>query len=302
MSAGSSSVRLSGSSFDRCATLAGDLPILVPGVGAQGGDVIAAVAAGRTADHTGLLLSSSREILYASSGDDFAAAARVAAQRMASRDPHRVAVIVSGRDGYTPAVTQRGFQGGCVLGAEHDPVVRRDVDQVEVDAGLGDTAGEVGEHSRLVCDVDDHDIVLVADCEVGQRQGVSGGLRMGHENVHLGTLPVAEAGRRGEVHPGVADGCRHPGQGARLVVHLDHQILVHRPPFRSSGRRRPRAQPSSHRGTRFPRGSAVQGHDVDDARGGAGRRARRARPRSSGRSASPPGRTCRSDRRPCRRC
>ena len=63
--------------------LAGDLPILVPGVGAQGGDVIAAVAAGRTANDTGLLLSSSREILYASPGDDFAAAARVAAQRTA---------------------------------------------------------------------------------------------------------------------------------------------------------------------------------------------------------------------------
>jgi orotidine-5'-phosphate decarboxylase len=63
--------------------LAGDLPILVPGIGAQGGDVIATVAAGRTADGTGLLLSSSREILYASSGDDFAAAARVAAQQTA---------------------------------------------------------------------------------------------------------------------------------------------------------------------------------------------------------------------------
>ena len=59
--------------------IAGDLPILVPGVGAQGGDVAASVAAGRTAAGTGLLLSSSRAILYASSGDDFAEAARAAA-------------------------------------------------------------------------------------------------------------------------------------------------------------------------------------------------------------------------------
>ena len=59
--------------------LAGDLPILVPGVGEQGGDVAASVAAGTTADGTGLLLSSSRSILYASSGNDFAEAARARA-------------------------------------------------------------------------------------------------------------------------------------------------------------------------------------------------------------------------------
>ena len=59
--------------------LAADLPILVPAVGEQGGDVAASVAAGVTSDRTGLLLSSSRSILYASSGDDFAEAARAKA-------------------------------------------------------------------------------------------------------------------------------------------------------------------------------------------------------------------------------
>ena len=59
--------------------IVGDLPILVPGIGAQGGDVAASVAAGKTSDGTGMLLSSSREILYASSGDDFADAARTRA-------------------------------------------------------------------------------------------------------------------------------------------------------------------------------------------------------------------------------
>jgi orotidine-5'-phosphate decarboxylase len=58
--------------------LVGDLPILVPGVGAQGGDVEAVVRHGATADRTGLLVSSSRAILYASSGADFADAARTA--------------------------------------------------------------------------------------------------------------------------------------------------------------------------------------------------------------------------------
>ena len=60
----------------------GDLPFLVPGVGAQGGDVAKVMAAGKTAAGTGLVISSSRAILYASSGDDFAAAARKAAQEL----------------------------------------------------------------------------------------------------------------------------------------------------------------------------------------------------------------------------
>jgi orotidine-5'-phosphate decarboxylase len=57
----------------------GDLPILVPGMGHQGGDPRAAVEAGATADGRGLMISSSRAILYAGSGDDFAEAARRAA-------------------------------------------------------------------------------------------------------------------------------------------------------------------------------------------------------------------------------
>lgn len=55
-----------------------DLPILVPGIGAQGGDIAAAVTAGRDRGGGGLLLSSSRSIAYASRGEDFAARAREA--------------------------------------------------------------------------------------------------------------------------------------------------------------------------------------------------------------------------------
>ena len=58
--------------------IAGDMPFLVPGVGAQGADVRAAVAAGQSADGCGLIVSSSRSIIHASSGADFAAAARAA--------------------------------------------------------------------------------------------------------------------------------------------------------------------------------------------------------------------------------
>jgi orotidine-5'-phosphate decarboxylase len=56
-----------------------DLPILVPGVGVQQGDPRAVVEAGSTPDGRGLVVSSSRAILYAGSGDDFAHAARAAA-------------------------------------------------------------------------------------------------------------------------------------------------------------------------------------------------------------------------------
>jgi orotidine-5'-phosphate decarboxylase len=59
----------------------GDLPILVPGVGAQGGDARTAAVNGATEDGRGLIISSSRAIIYASAGEDFAEAAREAAIR-----------------------------------------------------------------------------------------------------------------------------------------------------------------------------------------------------------------------------
>ncbi len=58
--------------------LVGDMPFLVPGVGAQGGDLPALWAAGRDSNGAGLIINSSRGILYASGGDDFADAARAA--------------------------------------------------------------------------------------------------------------------------------------------------------------------------------------------------------------------------------
>jgi orotidine-5'-phosphate decarboxylase len=62
--------------------LVGEMPLLVPGVGAQGGDVAQAVQNGQTAQGTGLIVSSSRAILYASAGEDFAGAARAATQQL----------------------------------------------------------------------------------------------------------------------------------------------------------------------------------------------------------------------------
>ncbi|MFM9173161.1 MAG: hypothetical protein ACKOQU_10320, partial [Acidimicrobiaceae bacterium] len=86
--------------------IVGDMPILVPGIGAQGGDINAVVRAGTTAptsaatsqattsqhsstlsqsatttatSRRGLIINSSRAILYASDGADFDTAARDAA-------------------------------------------------------------------------------------------------------------------------------------------------------------------------------------------------------------------------------
>ena len=64
--------------IDRVRTVAPTLPLLIPGVGAQGGDAVATVRAGWR-PNAPIIVNSSRAILYASVGDDFAKAARRAA-------------------------------------------------------------------------------------------------------------------------------------------------------------------------------------------------------------------------------
>jgi orotidine-5'-phosphate decarboxylase len=59
-----------------------NLPILLPGIGAQGGDLETAVRAGLDPRHAGLIISSSRGIIHAASGPDFADRAREAAGRL----------------------------------------------------------------------------------------------------------------------------------------------------------------------------------------------------------------------------
>lgn len=76
--------------LSRVRKIAPDLPILVPGVGAQGGDAADAIARGARVDGTGALVSASREVLYASAEADWQDAARRKA--LALRDSMRVAV------------------------------------------------------------------------------------------------------------------------------------------------------------------------------------------------------------------
>lgn len=74
----------------RVRAIVGEMPLLVPGIGAQGGDIAATVKAGRTASSTGLMINSSRAILYAGQGEDFASAARrVADETRSAINLHR---------------------------------------------------------------------------------------------------------------------------------------------------------------------------------------------------------------------
>ena len=71
--------------------IVGDMPLLIPGIGAQGGDIDTTVSAGKIAGKpgSGMIINSSRAILYASSGSDFAQAARAVAST--TRDALRTA-------------------------------------------------------------------------------------------------------------------------------------------------------------------------------------------------------------------
>ena len=79
--------------IERVRAVAPTVPLLIPGVGAQGGDAVATVKAGYRAANgettAPIVVNSSRAVIYASSGADFAQAARAAA--IATRDQFRAA-------------------------------------------------------------------------------------------------------------------------------------------------------------------------------------------------------------------
>ena len=69
----------------RLRTLAPKQPFLIPGIGAQGGNLPVAVTHGPTTEGVGPVINSSRGIIYASPGPDFAEAAREAASTLRDR-------------------------------------------------------------------------------------------------------------------------------------------------------------------------------------------------------------------------
>lgn len=64
--------------------IAPDLPFLIPGIGKQGGDVEKAVTASKDERNEGMIINSSRGIIFASSGPDFAEAARAETENLRS--------------------------------------------------------------------------------------------------------------------------------------------------------------------------------------------------------------------------
>jgi len=66
----------------RARALVGDMPILIPGIGTQGGEVAATVQAGKDSRGWGMIISASRSIIFASKGGDFAVATREAARQL----------------------------------------------------------------------------------------------------------------------------------------------------------------------------------------------------------------------------
>lgn len=62
--------------------IAVDMAFLVPEVGAQGGDIRKTVRAGLNSGKAGMIINSSRGIIFASPGNDFAQTARMEAQKL----------------------------------------------------------------------------------------------------------------------------------------------------------------------------------------------------------------------------
>ena len=60
----------------------GDMPILIPGIGVQGGEIAATVIASKDSRGWGMIINSSRGIIFASQEDDFAEAARRATEEL----------------------------------------------------------------------------------------------------------------------------------------------------------------------------------------------------------------------------
>ncbi|MBN1665094.1 MAG: orotidine-5'-phosphate decarboxylase [Deltaproteobacteria bacterium] len=62
--------------------ICGEMPLLVPGIGAQGGDVEQAVTNGRDRKGEGMIINSSRSIIYAGKDEEFSGAARAETMRL----------------------------------------------------------------------------------------------------------------------------------------------------------------------------------------------------------------------------
>ncbi len=68
--------------LQRVRAVVGYMPILIPGIGAQGGEVGATVTAGKDSMGWGMIINAARSIIFASKGNDFAQVARRATEQL----------------------------------------------------------------------------------------------------------------------------------------------------------------------------------------------------------------------------
>ena len=80
-------------------------------------------------------------------------------------------------------LAERGLQAREIVRAEHQAVPCCDVDQIQVDAGVGNSSRQVGENARSILDVDDDDLTFAAHAEVGDRERTPGGFGVRNEDV-----------------------------------------------------------------------------------------------------------------------
>ncbi len=72
-----------------------DMPLLIPGIGAQGGNLALTVRYGVDAQGEKAIINSSRQIIYASRGKDFAEAARRAASKLRGQINHHLSELTA---------------------------------------------------------------------------------------------------------------------------------------------------------------------------------------------------------------
>ena len=75
-----------------------DMPLLIPGIGTQGGDLATIVRYGVDARGERTIINSSRQIIYASRGKDFARAARRVSSELRKQINYHLAMLASDND------------------------------------------------------------------------------------------------------------------------------------------------------------------------------------------------------------
>ena len=92
------------------------------------------------------------------------------------------------REQNSKRVVQRDPQGSEIGRAEDHAISGGHVDEIEVDSSPGDPAGQIGEYSRSVLDIDHDDLALAGDREMRNRQRVLRGPGVRNEDVKLRSL------------------------------------------------------------------------------------------------------------------